>query len=297
MLFAIPSILLLLLFLTVNSRAQDNNINCPSSSCGNLRISYPFRLTSSPKSCGYDDPSFELECRNNQTIFKVRSRMYMVRDINYEIYSIWVVDPSINRANLSSCPVYSNAYDSWTSIFWSIHLNRPVSFLHCVAPVNSPKYVEAPFCGNTSSTSSQIYSYVMEGDGIALSESCTLDRVVWSSGPKGRSSNPSLGGIYGDLSDGVELSWFRIHCGECSRSNGDCGLEGSRITCKHQCKDDRTTLSQQGFKCQLEYWAPYIVGYGMFAYGGLIGLRFLIGFVFLMVLVVSQWRKRHHLPL
>ncbi|KAL1550688.1 hypothetical protein AAHA92_18620 [Salvia divinorum] len=306
MLLATPScILILLLFLTVNSTAQDN---CPSSSCGNVRISYPFRLTSSPRSCGYDDSSSELECHNNETIFKVGTARYIVRDINYHTYSIWMVDPSINtaNANLSSCPVYPNDLPSWPYMFstnYFFHMNRPVSFLHCLASVSSTKYVEAPFCGNRSSilsNSSQLYSYIVEGEGDGVAEeSCTVDHVVWSSRARGTSSitNPSLAGIYGDLSNGVELSWFIVHCGECSRTNGECLLEDSRITCKYHCKDDRTTLSQQGFRCQLEYWGFIYGAYTVVAYGGLIGLRFVIGFVLLMVLVVFQWRKRRDLPL
>ncbi|XP_042053195.1 uncharacterized protein LOC121798323 [Salvia splendens] len=299
MLFAI---LILLLFLTANSTAQDN---CPSSSCGNVKISYPFRLTSSPKSCGYDDSGSELECHNNETIFKVGNARYIVRDINYATYSIWMVDPSMNtaNANLSSCPLYPNDLPSWPYLFshnYFFDMNRPVSFLHCLAPVSSSSYVEAPFCGNRSSilsNSSRLYSYVVEGDGI-VEDSCMLDHVVWSSRAKGTStiSNPSLAGIYGDLSNGVELSWFIVHCGDCPRFTV-CLLEDSRITCKRQCQDDVTTLSQQGFRCQLEYWGFIYGAYTVVAYGGLIGLRFVIGFVLLMVLVVFQWRKRHDLPL
>ncbi|KAG6429464.1 hypothetical protein SASPL_107515 [Salvia splendens] len=246
MLFEIPScILILLLFLTTSSTAQDN---CPSSSCGNVRISYPFRLTSSPKSCGYDSSSFDLECHNNETIFKVGTARYIVRDINYATFSIWMVDPSIStaNANLSSCPVYPTDIASWP------------------------------------------YIYVVEGDGIA-EESCLVDHVIWSSRAKGNSSitNPSLAGIYGDLSNGVELSWFIVHCGDCPRF-GECLLEDSRITCKLQCKDDVNWSIGD-----VNIYGAYIV----VAYGELIGLRFVIGFVLLMVLVASQWRKRHDLPL
>lgn len=256
-LFAISIIFTLLLFFAANSTAQ-NNINCASSTCGNIRISYPFRLTSASPSCGYDDPSFELQCQNNQTIFNAGTRRYIVQDISYDYYSIRLVDPSISRANLSSCPVYSNALDDWPSMFSNFlqwHWNMPVSFIYCLAPVNSSKYVEGPFCGNRSSifsNSSQIYSYVMEGDRTVVSdleESCTIDKVVWTSGRRGMTDSSSLAGIYDDLAYGVELSWFRVYCGQCERTDGYCSLEETKITCKHYCVEG-VALSDRSLKCK-----------------------------------------------
>ncbi|KAH6815453.1 hypothetical protein C2S51_020273 [Perilla frutescens var. frutescens] len=297
--FPISRILIFLLFFTVNSLAQNNN--CASSSCGNIRISYPYRLRNSPKSCGYDDPSFELECQNNQTtIFQARSRIHIVQDINYDYYSIRLVDPGINRGNLSSCPVYStnNDYDTWPSILTSSLDGINVLFIYCLSPVNSSKYVEGPFCGNASaifSNSSQIYTYVMAGARVMVSdleESCTAERAVWTSGHRGMRDNSSLAGIYDDLAYGIELTWYRVFCGECERDDGYCSLKGTRITCKRYCKES-TLLSQQSFKCQFEFWGFIIGIWGSIAIAGLLALRFVIGFPFLVGLVVHKLRRRH----
>ncbi|KAG6426575.1 hypothetical protein SASPL_110800 [Salvia splendens] len=123
-----------------NSTAQDN---CPSSSCGNVKISYPFRLTSSPKSCGYDDSGSELECHNNETIFKVGNARYIVRDINYATYSIWMVDPSMNtaNANLSSCPLYPTTFllgHTCSPKLLLRHESPRLALLHCLAPSALP---------------------------------------------------------------------------------------------------------------------------------------------------------------
>lgn len=304
-LYAISSIFILLLFFTVNSTAQNNN-GCASSSCGNIRISYPYRLSTSPKSCGYDDPSFELECENNETtIFTARSTRYVVRDIDYDYYSIRLADPNFNSANLSSCPVYSTDYlygefPDILGVTLLFNWNGPVYFIYCLN--STSKYVEAPFCLNSTSNSSrEIYSYVVMARDTSmvppgLEESCTVDRVVWTSGRRGDRDNSSLAAIYDELAYGVELTWYRTLCGECERTRGTCSLQGDRldrITCKHYCMED-TPYSERTFRCKVEYWGilGYAVVYGGIALGALAALRFLIGFSFLVALMVSQWRKR-----
>lgn len=253
-LFVISRILISLLFFTLNSLAQNTTNNCASSSCGNIRISYPFRLSAAQRSCGYDDPTFELQCQNNQTILNVGSRGYIVQDINYDYYTIRLVDPNVNRANLSSCPAFRNYYD-WPSILRSSLDGISVAFIYCLAPVKSSKYVEGPFCGSRSSifsNSSQIHTYVMAGNRIMVSdieEGCTVGRVVQVSGRRGVSDNSSLAGIYDDLAYGIELSWFLVSCGDCERDDGYCSVVGTRITCKYYCKES-TPLHLQSFKCK-----------------------------------------------
>ncbi|XP_042063951.1 rust resistance kinase Lr10-like [Salvia splendens] len=295
----ISSIPILLLFLAVNCLAQNNN-NCASSFCGNVKISYPFRLTTAPKSCGHDGPGFELDCRSNQTIWAPKSSTrYIVQAINYETYFIRVADPALNPANFSSCPVYSNNYDSWPDIFSGFFdFNIPVSFMYCLSPVDSPNYAEGPFCGNMSgifSNSSRIFSYLMLGKDVKVSdveEGCSVYRVVWTSGLRGVRGGDSLKGIYDYLGYGVELSWYHAHCGDCERSDGYCGVEGSRITCKHYCKED-TPISQLSFKCKINYWGIIVGFYALIAFGALVALRFVIGFPILVGLVVRRWRRRH----
>lgn len=180
-----------------------------------------------------------------------------MQEINYVDYSIRLVAPTFERANLSSCPVYFNDYDSWpTNIFdrffdWNV----PVLFIHCLAPITSSKYVKASFCGNRStivSNSSDIYSYVTVGNRIMLSdleESCTVDGFEQVSARRPMSDNSSLASIYDGLAYGFELSWFRVLCGECERTYGFCSLEGNTISCTHYCRED-TPISKLGFRCE-----------------------------------------------
>ncbi|KAL8496472.1 hypothetical protein ACS0TY_020255 [Phlomoides rotata] len=227
--FPIPKILILLSFFIVYSTAQNNKppSSCSSSSCGNIRISYPYRLKSDPRSCGFNRPNFELECRNNQTLLTVTSKSYLVQEIDYDFFTIKLIDPNINRGNLSSCPLYSNYYDDWDYTISNsyFNLNARVTFIHCLNAVNSSKYVPATFCGNRSSNfinSSQIHSYIITGERMTISDledSCTVDRVVLAY-PVKLMWNNSLASIYDAMANGFVFTWFCAHCVECDRSNG-----------------------------------------------------------------------------
>ncbi|KAL8534554.1 hypothetical protein ACS0TY_010534 [Phlomoides rotata] len=301
--FPIPKILILLSFFVVYSTAQNNKppSSCSSSSCGNIRISYPYRLKSDPRSCGFNRPNFELECRNNQTLLTVTSKSYLVQEIDYDFFTIKLIDPNINRGNLSSCPLYSNYYDDWDYTISSSYfdLNTRVTFIHCLNAVNSSKYVPATFCGNRSSNfinSSQIHSYIITGERMTISDledSCTVDRVVLAS-PVELMWNNSLASIYDAMANGFVFTWFRAHahCVECERSNGFCRLEGNKINCKEYCSES-TRISELSFKCKFEYWGLIIGFYSSFALAGLAALKFVLGFPLLVALVVYKCRRRH----
>ena len=76
---------------------KDHKI-CSPSSCGDIRnISYPFRLKSDPRSCGF--PEYELICENNRSMINLQEyyggkyyEKYLVTQINYHNYTIRVVD-------------------------------------------------------------------------------------------------------------------------------------------------------------------------------------------------------------
>ncbi|XP_051122862.1 rust resistance kinase Lr10-like [Andrographis paniculata] len=312
----VAAVLLLLILYAPGSRGQgiiNNNTQCPSSSssCGSIRdIRFPFRLRTDPSSCGYNSPYFQLDCLNDRPLLTLNSRRYYyVQEINYDDYSVRLSDPGVfmgpGRTNLSSCPLYSNTYDDWPATIFAnfLDFNVPVAFIHCLSPppVNSKQYVKAPFCGSTTrifANSSEFHSYALVGRFVVsdLEELCTVDMVTQASirGPMTMSgdNSSSLARIYDGLAYGFELSWFRVLCDDCERSNGFCSLEGNAITCRKYCSED-IPLSKLSFKCQFEYWGVIIGAYGFLSIAGLIGLRFVIGFPLLMWLVVYKWRRRH----
>jgi hypothetical protein len=154
----------LIALLLVHETCSTDEVNhqCPPSSCGNiLNISYPFRLKSDPETCS--DLRYSLSCENNLTVlylFEGQSQYY-VQEINYNNYTIWIVDSGIQKDNYSSTPTYSlNHYkvSSFTSVYTTYQpkrtktnyikhkLSRSAVFLSCETPVNSPFYLDASAC-------------------------------------------------------------------------------------------------------------------------------------------------------
>ncbi|KAG7980997.1 hypothetical protein I3843_05G210300 [Carya illinoinensis] len=83
-----------------------DNYSCVPSSCGNIpNISYPFRLKGDPPKCG--DTRYELSCdENNHTLLSLHGSRYYVSQINYNNYTIRIVDAGIQEDNYSFIPRY-----------------------------------------------------------------------------------------------------------------------------------------------------------------------------------------------
>lgn len=248
-------VLILLLCCAEICSARNNSL-CIPSSCGNINISYPFRLQGDPPNCGHPAPVFALECRKNQTILHSDPRRYHVQEISYTNYSIRISDPGLDTNNYSSCPIYSYLLNEPYSnyMYSKYETNFEVTFLNCLSPVTNPLYVENPFCGNTStfSNSSRVYSYVtVRRISVSdLEETCTFDSMVEASSPWPLGDDNYLySQIHDMIAYGFQLSWFSAMCTECE---GRCSLKGDKIVCTHYC-DEHTPLSEQDFVCKYTY--------------------------------------------
>ncbi|XP_068666608.1 LEAF RUST 10 DISEASE-RESISTANCEUS RECEPTOR-LIKE PROTEIN KINASE-like 2.4 [Aristolochia californica] len=135
--------------------AAAGGYSCQPSSCGNIpNISYPFRLKGDPDPhCG--DYSYELECRNNQTVLNLNSSKLYVKQIFYESQRIRVVDASLGSSICSSIPQKTSLIKSLSARYYgylySVAVGDPslIKFLsgryyghvYSVA-VGDPKYFE-----------------------------------------------------------------------------------------------------------------------------------------------------------
>ena len=95
---------------------------CPPSSCGKItNIIKPFPLKGDPEKCG--DERYELGCENDVTVLYLNSSQYHVQSINYNNYTVRVVDPSLQPHNCSSLPLRSlsrsNFSDAYTYTYTS----------------------------------------------------------------------------------------------------------------------------------------------------------------------------------
>lgn len=78
-----------------------NTHQCAPSFCGDIHnISNPFRLEDDPQNCGLR--MYNLSCENNHTdtVLYLDAGKYYVRQINYDNYTIRVVDSGINQVSI-----------------------------------------------------------------------------------------------------------------------------------------------------------------------------------------------------
>ncbi|KAL7254271.1 hypothetical protein ACSBR1_008633 [Camellia fascicularis] len=178
--------LVLLVLFSVNCYAKKSNHNCVPSSCGNNdNITLPFGLKDDPKNCG--DKEYELECENNRTVLHLFSGKYYVEEINYDNYTIRVVDEGIHKDDCSSLPLHSLTYHNFSNSYqyYLRHADEssPVMFMNCENPVKSQLYIDN-ICskggGNSSGSVKGQYLYVVLGDlNVSdVADLCTVEMMV-----------------------------------------------------------------------------------------------------------------------
>ncbi|KAF3433882.1 hypothetical protein FNV43_RR24985 [Rhamnella rubrinervis] len=225
--------LIFTLFHQTISHAKALHAHCSPSSCGDIQnISHPFRLQTDPRHCG--DRRYTLSCENNltTTVLYLFSIKYYVKSINYNNYTIRVVDPNFLKGNCSSLPRYSLAsYNFYGYVVYSTYITRGngeylesvplsevITFLNCENPVNSPLYIPTTPCISSKTFWSSWdlygrpegeYSYVINGSIAAseLKDSCRIELMVMTSWQEiGRNTNISYVDIHNAMSNGFELS-------------------------------------------------------------------------------------------
>ncbi|XP_013466316.2 PR5-like receptor kinase isoform X2 [Medicago truncatula] len=242
---------------TCDAITNSNNQICPPSSCGKIsNIKHPFRLMNDPTSCG--DPKYELSCENNITVLTLFSGKYYVKAINYNNYTILLVDPGIEEGSCSSLPRYflsssnltydlgygynqANEVDPYQIFFDYLH----IIYLKCSKAVNDdPEYVDTAPCINSDSKS---YLYAFASDFSSsdhyfsvgrLKDYCQVKLVAMSSSdfpsdsakvregvPDRHQHRPlSYEEIHGMLLYGFQLSWLSRACRESCVGYRGCGL-------------------------------------------------------------------------
>ena len=232
-----------------------NARHCLPSSCGDkLRITSPFRLKTDPENCG--DPSYQFSCENNLTVLYSSSLKYFVLAINYNNYTIRVVDSKVQKDNCSSIPIYPQGvydYDLFREyepglVIASknksrnvIQLSRTVVFLKCEKPVNSPRYINTAPCDiagifpsenstNSSQSKTRWHYYAVDGSLNAsdLDVSCRTGLATITVGKDmDFSKNNSYVDVRNALAYGFEISWLPHYLGKGLRAHGSCYIDAS----------------------------------------------------------------------
>ena len=205
---------------------------CTPSFCGNINISYPFRLKTDPRNCS--DSRYELWCEKNHTaVLFIFGGKYYVKEINYSAYTFRIVDSGIQNENYFSSPRYSlyrlnqYYYKQIDLSLWlpdgNSHLNRIMIFMSCEKPVNTPLYLNTSTCiyngeysSNSSISHSKRYKYVTIREEMSLKvveDSCKVEQMVMTSWPP-QNDNPNISctEVHNQLAYGFRLSWFSLIC-------------------------------------------------------------------------------------
>ncbi|XVF79083.1 hypothetical protein PTKIN_Ptkin14bG0190700 [Pterospermum kingtungense] len=192
--------------------------DCGSTFCGKIKISYPFRLNTQPRKCGFKE--FELVRENNRTIFPfTRHGSFHVQHIFYANQTIHLLDVNLVNKNCSlpnnSFPMgYPDNYYSTNSILWDVYpIASSIIFLvNCSMKMNSSEYIDASRCStNGPSPPTQPttnFFYFLDGatSSSHFHQSCIIEAEVPIMAAN--ISGLSTFDIYNELVMGIQLSWY-----------------------------------------------------------------------------------------
>ena len=234
------------------------NQTCPPSSCGKIRdIKHPFRLKNDPATCG--DPRYELSCENNTTTLTLFSGKYYVKSINYNNYTIRLVDPGIQEGDCSTIPRYFLSASNFTSYYnYSYHRDLYevaeqsgfgyIIYLNCSKPVkNNPMFVNTARCIKWHNKG-HVYAIAGDINTGSLNDDCHVKLVTMSSASVlfqnhyfiDTRQNFTYSEIHEMLSYGFDLTWMRRACED------SCGSNQQNLHCYFN--QDTGDL-----KCQFDY--------------------------------------------
>nr|GMD56643.1 rust resistance kinase Lr10-like isoform X1 [Ipomoea batatas] len=303
-----PLVIACLISILVIQFSWLSNSQCNPSSCGSIHnITNPFRLNTDPQDCGH--PDYELTCEQNRTVLTLNSQKYYVQSINYDNYTIRVVDPGVQQNNMCSFPQYalgrysfgggSNTYD--INLFQNrtfLEITVPIVFFSCPFPMkNSSAFVEitANDCSNRTSDgnapffSSGGFVYAKLGPFIAsdLRVSCRVDLITqtsWQIQENG-AQNVSLLDIHDAMMYGFELSWFQaVLCEPCGKEKCEVGALNV-VTCVPDIPSGMAFHLLKGVGILIAVAAVF---------GGIsILLRIIIGIPCAIVFLIIKLQRRH----
>ena len=219
--------------------AANGNQTCRPSSCGEIQnISNPFRLKGDPSGCG--DPDYELVCENNRTMLNGarKGEKYYVADINYDHYTIRVVDTGVEKGNCFSTPLYcltreNSDYYGPYYLEWNGMTSTAV-FMNCDQPISDGSYIPITPC-NATSSSSQAYVYGLLGSESMkvgdIKYPCTISRTIITQFLK--PGNLSMSDLQEILLQGLDISFLPFRCkSECHMKGPYCDLDWTKNTVK-----------------------------------------------------------------
>ncbi|XP_038972575.1 rust resistance kinase Lr10-like [Phoenix dactylifera] len=246
--------------------------DCRPSSCGDLRnISYPFRLTTDPPTCG--DPQYNLTCDQNRAVLELYSTKYYVEKISYEDQVARVVLADLDPASCSprSLPFVPPSIFTYGDPY-ELASDTSVTFVTCPASLEGdPSYIPIASCVDHSSPSKEyLHAVVGYVTVAALRNSCATAGTVPVAGTL---RNRTQAAVRDVLLGGFDISWYYV----ASDHRCESPLQSAR------CFFQQLWLIIQGAV------PPFLYFEGHFIIPG----RTIIGISCLMVYLVYKLRRKH----
>ncbi|TYI96043.1 hypothetical protein E1A91_D01G041800v1 [Gossypium mustelinum] len=289
------------------------NQDCGSTFCGNLNISFPFRLKNQPPQCGHY--GFEFECENNNRSILVNKKgKFSVQQIFYENYTIRMVDASLDTDDCNSLPLNSvdnYYYDYEQSSLLSFSLSSSSSssnyyyyyynsfggrlegniiyVMNCTKSIKSLLYIEASRCTTKSNTSSSLptsHFYFLNSTTHPsdINQACTIEAKVpiMIDNIIGMSTLD----IYKKLLVGFLVEWNKYDYQSC-----DYDYYKNKVSFK-----DILSSLKYAFSTYMDSFVHFLFdSYDSLhrLRSGIIFLRSFPGIICLFALVTYKWRRRH----
>ncbi|KAK8312439.1 hypothetical protein V6Z12_D01G042200 [Gossypium hirsutum] len=280
------------------------HLDCGSTFCGNLNISFPFRLKNQPLHCS--PYGFELECENNnRTTLVGRGGKFSVQQIFYEDYTIRMVDASLDTDDCNSLPLtsvypsyysfpssFSNYYySSFSNYYYNMRLEGSAIYvMNCTKPIKSSLYIEASRCTIKSNTSSSIptsYFYFLNENTNPsdINQACTIKAEVpiMIDNITGMSTLD----IYKKLSEGFWVQWDRWDSESCYCNKNKVWFKDILCAVSYRISVYFGCISDVIYYYHDTDHTCFVVTVGV------IILRVLPGILCLSGLVIYKWRRRH----
>lgn len=244
------------------------------SSCGNIQnITCPFTLKGDHQTCDDYQFTYQLSCANNRTsLYTPSHKLYYVEDINYENFTIRIVDPGLEKNNYSSLPFQffqdQNFYQDEVAEYTDItEHNWPVIWIECPSPVISRRYLNVT--SKFSSFSYKVlekyysysYAYVVAGSlNISeLEDNCRVSKIAWVSSQWPltdhllNKAKPEFSEIHDGMVYGFDVAWEFLHCLKCDKSGAShcfVGYEPRAWICEYSCNFHRLNSYKISLKCE-----------------------------------------------
>ncbi|KAG4161046.1 hypothetical protein ERO13_D01G034200v2 [Gossypium hirsutum] len=280
------------------------HLDCGSTFCGNLNISFPFRLKNQPLHCS--PYGFELECENNnRTTLVGRGGKFSVQQIFYEDYTIRMVDASLDTDDCNSLPLtsvypsyysHSSSFSNYYYYYYYYYKNNmrlegsTIYVMNCTKPIKSSLYIEASRCTIKSNTSSSIptsYFYFLNENTHPsdINQACTIKAEV----PIMVNSITGMStlDIYKKLSEGFWVKWSRWDSESCYCNKNKVWFKDILCAVSYGISVYFGCISDVIYYYHDTDHTCFVVTVGV------IILRVLPGILCLSGLVIYKWRRRH----